>query len=438
MSNPTTEADVAAPRRFDADQPETKYIFDHIPKTGGTALRTNFEQIFGPENVSPWISGRSELWAERRFSHFKMITGHFQSPVPMPATKHERVRITMLRDPIDRAVSEYFYYRNHVERIEWNKLAIFAKDHDLYTYVKLLDANRDAAVSNFYTRRFASQVSRALVSERRILSLAKQALAHYDFIGIQEQFADSVDMFCCRFELPLVPQLAQVNVTTSRAKLSELDARTREKLADMNRLDVELYEYAYQHLQDQKRAIFRTHAGKGMPKATPGDLDDWASARERAADSRESFGDRMVEISDASVIGSGSGTKSIRSGEETSICIGIVAHIDVPDLTVGIEISDELGEIVFGTNTYLMHDCRPVCAGHRYHLEFRFDANLMHGRYFVGASLHTGATHETRCFHWCERLTTFDVADEGSADFVGYCRLEPRLHWTDQVPARAE
>src|SRR5207253_2825369 len=173
-----------------------KFLFDHLPKTGGTAFRVVLETIFGPKNVSPWVSGRSEAWAAQRYADYRVITGHFHSPIPGHGTANDRARITILREPIERLVSEYYYYRNDVGRVEWNKLAVLAKDHDLFGYAESLAARRDAAISNFYSRRFASQLSRLLWSDRKVLSLAKEALSRYAFVGIQEQFVDSVDVFC--------------------------------------------------------------------------------------------------------------------------------------------------------------------------------------------------------------------------------------------------
>jgi hypothetical protein len=405
-----------------------KFLFDHLPKTGGTAFRTVLEQIFGETNVSPWVSGRSELWAARRYADYPVISGHFHSPIPVNSSASGRTRITLLRHPIDRAVSEYYYYRNDVERVERNKLAILAKDYDLYEYAERLEKNRDAAISNFYSRRFASQLSRLLWSNKKVLALAKEALTRYAFVGIQEQFVDTVDVFCCRFGLPPLIELPRRNVTSSRVTVGDLDRRTREKLTDLNRLDLELYDYAANRFQSEKRKII--HQASGLaPVGAPVSQEN-PPAPENGGNVADTFGDRTIEFCHASVTGHASGSNVVRPGEETVISLVVDAHDDVSDLTVGIEISDELGEIVFGTNTHRLGLSRPVSRGQRYTISFSFPANMKHGRYSVGAALHTGATHADRCFHWCDRLTAFDVADDASSGFVGYCRLVPSIEWS--------
>lgn len=415
---------------------KTKYLFDHIPKTGGTTFRAVLENIFGERNVSPWVSGRSELWASERYADCTVVSGHFHSPIPTAGTAKGRARLTILREPIERLVSEYYFYRNDVGRDEWNKLAILAKDHDLDGYIETLAESRDSAICNFYSRRFASQLSRLLWSDRKVLSLAKEALSRYAFVGIQEQFVDSVDVFCCKFDLPPMVDLPRHNVTSSRAGACDLSRNTREKLTALNHLDLELYEYAVGRFQAEKRNIIHRASGRAatgaviwQPEGAPATPADGVS---------DSFGDRAVEFRDASVAGSRSGKSVVRPGEDTVISLVLDAHEDVSELTVGIEISDELGEIVFGTNTHLRGQSRAVRRGERYDITFSFPANLKHGHYFVGAALHSGATHNDRCFHWCDRLTSFDIADDAASDFVGYCRLLPTIEWRRQAAAEVD
>jgi hypothetical protein len=388
------------------------------------------EQIFGIENVSPAVSGRSEQWAEQRYADYPVIAGHFHSPIPRNGARRQRARVTILRDPIDRAISEYYYYRNDVQRVEWNKLAILAKDHDLYGYIKILEAKRDVAISNFYSRRFASQLSRQLWSEDKIFRLARAALVNYDFVGIQEQFVDSVDLFCCRFGLPPVLETPRVNVTSSRKRLQDIDSKTRDHLVGMNRLDIELYDYALENFQTEKRRILHQFAGGGGIKTSLAEIENYARNRTAARTHSESFGDRSVEFCQATIIGQVSGSHVVRPGEDIEIRLTLAAHRDVSDLTVGFEISDELGEIVFGTNTFLLGKSRSVLNGGRYEIVFSFPANLRHGLYSVGAALHTGPTHEDCCFHWCDTLCSFEVVDSTAADFVGYCRLAPIVQWS--------
>lgn len=405
------------------------FLFDHIPKTGGTAFRAILAQIVGKENVSPWVSGRSELWAQQKYSSYPVISGHFHSPIPVIAPANQRARLTMLRDPVDRIVSEYYYYRNNVGTVQWNRLVGLAKEHSIGDYVRTLQGTRDTAICNFYARRFASQLSRQLGSDGKVLKLAKAALARYGFVGIQELFVDSVDLFCCRFGFPPMLEIPRLNITSSRKGVHDVDPETRARLEDLNRLDLELYEFARRRFEDEKRQIFHSFANQSDANESRPEESIRSETFETAASPAESFGDLSVEFWDALVRSSRSGTNILRSGEDVVLTLVVAAYEDVPDLTVGIEISDEVGEIVFGTNTFLMRETRSVLAGQTCRLEFAFSANMKHGKYFVGASLHTGATHEDRCFQWRDRIAQFTVVDDPASPFVGYCHVHPKLRW---------
>jgi hypothetical protein len=173
--------------------------------------------------------------------------------------------------------------------------------------------------------------------------------------------------------------------------------------------------------------------GRNADQGVGGQLDSGTGQSDGLAVRRkfESFGDRTIEIRDVRIVGAQSGISSVAPGELALLSIRIAAHIDEPNLTVGMEISDSYGEVVFGTNTYLHNRILPVVAGRDYELKFQFLANLNRGRYSIGATLHTGADHMQRCFHWCDNIAGFDVVQLGEPDFIGYCRLEPSIQWSE-------
>jgi hypothetical protein len=428
---------------------ERKFLFDHLPKTGGTAFRTVLEQVFGRDNVTPHLEGRSEIWAIQRFSGARLISGHFLSLVPGEDRWFGRIRLTLMRHPIDRAISEYFYWRHHAcDGGVADKLGGWAQRYDIGDFFKAREESEETGSVNFCAKHFASRISRDLGDKRRTLALAMKSLKRYDFIGIYEYLRDSVDMFCWQFRLPPVDGIPRVNVTSSRIRVADLDSRTFDQLVAMNDLDMQLYDCALQIFETKKRRMFRElvstrsreklarsetepvspTAGEETAKGVPVD-DPFPSSR--VLRRHESFGTKEVEIVTAQVIGSESGSNEVAPGEQIALCISISAHTDVANLTVGFDVSDSFGEVVFGTNTYLRGAVKAVRAGCDYDIVFRFKANLNRGRYSVGVALHTGASHTDRCFHWQDAVTEFDVVQLGEPDFIGYCRLEPQIEWND-------
>lgn len=416
---------------------KSDFLFDHIPKTGGTSMRAVFDHIFGPDQVSPHVYGRSEAWALHRFSEYKVIAGHFvpQSPPNENEFPHGRARITILRHPIDRAVSEYYYVRHDFPWL--NRLAsTSAKSQNLLEFLKIREEDRDPEVSNFMTKHFAAMLSGAATDDGHLLALAKQALAQFDIVGLYEQFVDTVDLFCCQFFLPPVAEIPRVNVTSSRVAAGELDKPTGDKLTELNRLDIQLYEFAQTLFQNKKRGIFhqfirQNQSNVTSPLSTNGRAA--ASAPQPPLLVGEAFGDREVEICETRILGKLSGTNVITSGEETTICVRIISHTDLPDLTIGIQISAADGKIAYGVNTYLLDANRPVASGGVYEITFSFPANFYMDQYFVTAAAHTGETHLDRCFHWVDYIAAFEIVGDRYVQPVRHPSLETKIEWLERA-----
>jgi hypothetical protein len=448
--------------------PHRKFLFDHLPKTGGTAWRTVLEEIFGRENVTQHLEGRSEVWAVQRYSGLRVISGHFLSLLPTEGLNTGRVHHTLLRHPVDRAISEYFYWRHHAHEGVADRLGEWAQRFDICDFFRAREDSNETAATNFCTKHFAGRITRDMENRDRLLPTALESLQKYDFVGIYEFLHDSVDMFCWQFALPGVERIPRVNVTESRIRVAQLDMHTLRTLTEMNALDVQLYEQALLKFETKKRRMFRELLRKrsrerrirfGTAISAPrrlvpsrlrryqkilevnADPDSRENSRssensEAPAGCRttrrfESFGGKEIEVISARVAGADSGTNTVSPGEMVAVRVAISTHIGVADLTVGIELSDGFGEVVFGTNTFIRGVSRAVSANRDYDVVFTFRANLNRGRYRIGVALHTGSDHTERCFHWCDNVAELEVAQLGQPDFIGYCRLEPSIEWFD-------
>lgn len=140
------------------------------------------------------------------------------------------------------------------------------------------------------------------------------------------------------------------------------------------------------------------------------------------------FGSREATIDAVRLIGERSGGDRVQPGEPSRLQIDIRAREAVAELTVGFLIRDRFGHEVFGINTAQMGQPCALLAGETRRVVFRLPMDLGPGAYTVTVALHTGVTHEARCFEWRERATTFEVIADGVA-FSGVARLRPSLEW---------
>ncbi len=128
---------------------------------------------------------------------------------------------------------------------------------------------------------------------------------------------------------------------------------------------------------------------------------------------------------------------AICSGEPAAIRIGIRSNIDVDDLTVGIRISDETGNRVYGTNSRLLGHSVRVQAGCTYLATFTTRFPLGTGTYWLTVALHSGNEHTENCFHWFDYCHHFKIIpNPDDSRFEGFVRLPMALAFRAASTAR--
>ena len=124
--------------------------------------------------------------------------------------------------------------------------------------------------------------------------------------------------------------------------------------------------------------------------------------------------------------GEQSGSERVLSGERCRLTLTVTGHADLPEVTAGFLIRDRFGHEVYGTNTAHMGQSLALADGESLRLVFTLPMDLGPGAYSLTVALHTGYTHDDRCFEWREHAAGFEVVP-GDAAFAGIARLYPEL-----------
>lgn len=106
-----------------SDPVKANIVFLHIPKTAGQTIHTALCNAVGPEAVSPIRVHTQVADGPSQFPPgYRLYSGHLDweaiERVPKP-----RFVFTVLRDPLERLASFYFYIRRQAERISLDELA---------------------------------------------------------------------------------------------------------------------------------------------------------------------------------------------------------------------------------------------------------------------------------------------------------------------------
>ena len=224
-------------------------IFLHIGKTAGSTLRQVLKRQFPSSHLTVRARQRPRTDTIADFARLpeadrlrpRLIMGHtvygLHEGVPRPCTY-----VTMLRHPVKLAFSQYRY----VQRIPSHHHHEAVKDLTLEEYV----ASRISfEMDNSQTRAIAGDLGTPVGEcTDEMLELAKRNLdEHFSWFGLTERFDESLILLRRTFAWKDVRYVSR-NVSRSRADLTQAQ---RELLEQANRLDMELYAYAQQVMDER-------------------------------------------------------------------------------------------------------------------------------------------------------------------------------------------
>ena len=209
-------------------------LFIHIPKTAGTSFRFSAQEFFGKKRTffdySPTSIETSQIILDKIYqnkdpysfySHFlkekrSLLSGHF--PTEKYAALYDTVNIvSFVREPIARVLSHYAHY-------------------SLY---------------NGYTKKLDDFIEEKRFQNVQARNLAGRDLSLYGFLGITESYDDSLDLFEKQYGI----RLKKRKLNVRKKKINELaypEKEIVEKIKELNKLDLALYEKVKMQLETRK------------------------------------------------------------------------------------------------------------------------------------------------------------------------------------------
>jgi len=157
--------------------------------------------------------------------------------------------ITLLRHPINRVISAYYFQlRNPVWPVARKLLS---EGTSLYEYVS---AGGHPHASNWQTLLLSSGSFSAEPCTRDQLETAKHNLReHFPVIGLTERFDETLILLRRRFRWSSVFYLRE-NVDPNHTRRPPVDRETLRAIEEANQLDMELYHYAQTLFEDAVRS----------------------------------------------------------------------------------------------------------------------------------------------------------------------------------------
>jgi hypothetical protein len=234
---------------------EEAVIFLHVPKTAGTTLNRLIEweyPLFQMYSVDPvffnWSASHLRRLSPQRLKETRMFKGHMvfglHEILPQPATY-----ITVLRDPIERVMSAFYYMRSYILHPKYWKFR--QEQWTLEDFVRRLP--RD----NVQCKILAGAEYNSPCT-KEIFEQAKENLfKNFSVVGLSERFEESLALMKLRFGWKL-RRYSSFNVTRARPKKHDLSKATLDLIAEKNSFDLALYECAANIFQ----TAVNTHAAQ--------------------------------------------------------------------------------------------------------------------------------------------------------------------------------
>lgn len=216
-------------------------IFIHIPKTGGTSINCVMK---GTE----WQTPLDHYYRHLDFETKTSTCGDIFDRENIEKYKDEFI-FMMLRHPVDRLISEYYYIRKNIDFMGF----LTSQPKDFSEYVD------NPQTANYMLKFLNGQriYSQENITEQRaedIIALIDELDIH---VGIFEEFDRSLSYFSEVGDFTWPETMEVKRATINRPNVSQLSIELHEKIVNANHLDIQLYQHCKDKLiaRTQKLAI---------------------------------------------------------------------------------------------------------------------------------------------------------------------------------------
>lgn len=237
-----------------------RYVFMHIPKTAGMSMRVLLGDIFGPESVSPAGAVRNIGPEEvAQLGKFSVIAEHI-SWRDVSDFFPDRKVFTILRDPIDRCLSIYGYFRQltHLPLLPLDKIRGLNDSVEATSLARQLEPedffrSEHPHIRQNLENRMVWQLGYRAAVERRgemrpreALGIARRNLRDCHFVGFYESLAPDTERLreVLTGEPRVVYTLPKVNETLAPLRKGDIGSSVRKTIERLTELDRELYDAA--------------------------------------------------------------------------------------------------------------------------------------------------------------------------------------------------
>lgn len=226
-----------------------RIIFDHLPKTAGTAVAHWLMDELGLGCVTSTLIGEHRDLIRQYGGLYSIISAHMHF-ARYPGLDARYQYITLLREPVDRTLSQLYFLLNNHDDSQIPELRAMVKQFidsdgaDIDN--RLLNGNLfndafNAGTSNPYVEHFYSINGHNGMSDDEKIACALATIRQYDVVGLYENLPAFLADVSALLGVAVSQQFARINVTKQRPDIAQLSPALRNRIEDLNRLDIRFY-----------------------------------------------------------------------------------------------------------------------------------------------------------------------------------------------------
>lgn len=400
-----------------------------MAKTGGTTVYNVLRSVLGEGAITDQLAlpHRETLI---RYGWKTLISAHTSFSVD-DEFDPERYYFTVLREPMDRALSNYWFARGLTDA-PIGPVRLHAELAQTYSLETLLYSENRAHttwLSNVQAMHYAGLICDItdLESDEQLLCAAKEALDRFDLVGVNEDLEDLLLVVGAECGIPISGNAPRMNATSQRKSVSELPIELQEQLERLNTVDTELYRYAGQLFHEQRKRALRGAALCQSAGAGGAETLAVVTGSGRTPITPREAGGEKVRIAAISILGELSETGTLLSSEVASIAIQLATKRDLGDAILRLSIFNDGGQLIFKTSSLMLGRTLALKGSRTCTAEFVFRNDLSPGRYFISAAL---ADAGGNVLHVLEFASSFEVGSSAGYYFEGMVNLNPSLRIT--------
>ena len=246
-------------RYFFSSLKPMKLLFDHLPKCGGSSLvgylRENYleRKTFQTDYFNPTASvDYFKKLPQWRRHQYDLIIGHLTREL-LDYVHPNCLRVTILREPVDRIISHYYYAKRTPEHYLYPRILASNMSLEDYATSRLSDE-----LKNWYTCHFSGlTLDEAERNPELSITKAFEVLTkRYDIIGFVNDYSSFISVLSSQANLTCGNNNRRVNESHDRPNIGDIGKSTMAKIEQVNCLDVFLYNKILANLTHE-RVILR-------------------------------------------------------------------------------------------------------------------------------------------------------------------------------------